>query len=271
VPQATAHNRAVNIDLRDGLVAVPGGLPTFASAGVEERAVSIGRIAADSYEYLSGLLGFRPEAQVLVVTEADWPNVTQTPVYGLPNAGNGTLVVAGTEAPFWATFADMVSPEDRAEFEAAYAAADGSIRLGPFMDLVAVHEVAHLFHQGTQHFPRLWLQELFANLCLHAWVVDRSPADLTTLTTMPRLGSRATREAWAHSSREDFELLYSDVGGANYVWYQFRLQVEAGGLVERAGTAVVRRLFEAFRLDDAALARRLADVDPGLAEFSLRF
>jgi len=34
----------------------------------------------------------------------------------------------------------------------------------------------------------------------------------------------------------------------------------------------VRRLFEAFRLDDEALARRLAtDVDPGLAEFSLGF
>lgn len=262
----------MNIDLRNGLVQVPGGLPTFASAGFEDRAVAIGRIAADSHEYLAGLLGFRPEAQVLVVTEADWPKVTQTPTYGLPNAWNGTLVVAGTEAPLWASFADMVQPADRAAFEVAYAAPDGSIRLGPFMDLIAVHEVAHLFHQGTQHFPRLWLQELFANLCLHAWVVDRSPADLSTLVTMPWLGSKAPPETWAHSTREDFELLYTDVGGANYVWYQFRLQVEAGALVDHAGTGVVRRLFDAFRLDDAALARRLADdVDPGLAAFSLRF
>jgi hypothetical protein len=262
----------VKVELREGLIPVPGGLPTFASAGVEERAASIGRIAADSYDYLAGLLGFRPDAQVLVVTEADWPKVTETPIYGLPNAGNGTLVVAGTEAPLWASFEEMVAPDDRAAFEAAYAEADGSIRLGPFMDLVAVHEVAHIFHQGTQHFPRLWLQELFANLCLHAWVADRSPADLTTLTTMPRLGSKAPPEAWAHSSREDFELFYTDVGGPNYVWYQFRLQVEAEVLFDRAGTGVVRRLFDAFRLDDAALARRLDhDVDPGLAEFSLRF
>lgn len=262
----------MNIDLRNGLVEVAGGLPTFASAGVEERAEAVGRIAADSYEYLAELLGFRPEAQVLVVTEADWPNATQTPVYGLPNAGNGTLVVAGTEAPLWDSFAEMVAQEDRAEFEAAYTTSGGTIRLGPFMDLIAVHEVAHIFHQGTQHFPRLWLQELFANLCLHAWVVDRSPADLATLTTMPRLGSKAPPESWAHSSREDFEIFYADVGGPNYVWYQFRLQVEAGALYDRAGTGVVRRLFDAFALDDAALARRLADhVDPGLAEFSLRF
>jgi hypothetical protein len=262
----------VNIDLRNGLVEVPGALPTFASPGVEERAGSIGRIASDSYGYIGELLGFRPAAQVLVVTEADWPNVTQTPLYGLPNAWNGTLVVAGTEAPLWDTFAEMVQPEDRAEFEAAYATLDGKIRMGPFMDLIAVHEVAHLYHFGTQHFPRLWLQELFANLCLHAWVADRSPADLATLSTMPRLGSKAPAESWTHSSREDFELFYTDMGGPNYVWYQFRLQVEAQALYERAGTGVVRRLFDAFKLDDAALARRLSsDVDPDLGRFSLGF
>ena len=115
------------------------------------------------------------------MNEADWPNATPVPTYGLPNASNGTLVVAGTEAALWDSFAEMVQPEDRSEFEAAYAAPDGTIRLGPFMDLIAVHEVAHLFHQGTQHFPRLWLQELFANVCTHAWVVDRSPADLLIL------------------------------------------------------------------------------------------
>ena len=249
-----------------------GELPTFASPGVEERAASIGRIATDSHEYLASLLGFRPAAQVLVVNEADWPNVTQVPLYGLPNASNGTLVVAGTEAPLWDSFAEMVQPEDREEFEAAYSANDGTIRLGPFMDLIAVHEVAHIFHEGTQHFPRLWLQEFFANLCTHAWVVDRSPADLATLTTMPRLGSKSPPESWAHSSRDDFERLYLDLGGANYVWYQFRLQVEAGALYDRAGTGVVRRLFDAFKLDDEALARRLrSDVDPGLAAFSLAF
>lgn len=43
-------------------------------------------------------------------------------------------------------------------------------------------------------------------------------------------------------------------------------------LYDRAGASAVRRLFDAFRLDGAALAARLAaDVDPGLAEFSLRF
>ena len=262
----------MNTDLRHGLVEVPGGIPTFASHGLQDRAVSVGRIAGDSYEYLVELLGFRPELQLLVVSEADWPNATETPIYGLPNAGNGTLVVAGTEAPLWTSFAEMVRPEDRTEFEAVYGPPSGAARLGPFMDLIAVHEVAHVFHQDTQHFPRLWLQELFANLCLHAWVAQRAPEHLATLTTLPRLASKAPADAFAYNTREDFEHLYTDVGGPNYVWYQFRLQVEAGALYERGGSDVVRRLFQTFRLDDDALAARLAaDVDPGLAAFSLRF
>ena len=261
----------MNIDLREGLVDVAGSLPTFASPGLEERAASVGRIAADSYEYLGDLLRFRPDVQLLVVDEADWPRVSEA-LYGLPNASNGTLVVAGGEPPLWASFAEMVQPEDRAEFEAVYRADDGSIKLGPFMDLIAVHEVAHVFHEGSQHFPRLWLQEFFANLCTHAWVAERAPQDLSILSTLPRLAVKAPPATFAHTSRDEFERLYMDVGGPNYVWYQFRLQVEAGALYDRAGAGVVRRLFEAFRLDDEALARRLAtDVDPGLAEFSLGF
>ena len=265
----------MNITLREGLVEVPGGLPTFASDGLEARAGLIGQIAADSHEYIAGLLGFRPEAQVLVLSEADWPTRTQVPVYGLPNAGNGTLVVAGTEAPFWAQLADMVEEKDRPELGQVYGgerSGDRAIELGPFFDLIAVHEVAHIFHGGSQVFPRLWLQELFANLCLHAWVAERSPESMSTLLTLPRLGARAPAEAVAYRTRDDFERLYTDVGGPNYAWYQFRLQLEAAALYDRAGSAAIARLFNAFHLDDTALARRLAEaVDPGLAAFSLEF
>jgi hypothetical protein len=90
----------MNTDLRKGLVEVPGELPTFASPGLEVRAVSIGRRAATSYTYLSGLLDLRPEAQVLVLDETDSRSRNGTVPFGLPSADMGTLVVAATEAPF---------------------------------------------------------------------------------------------------------------------------------------------------------------------------
>jgi hypothetical protein len=195
------------------------------------------------------------------------------PVYGLPNASNSTLVVAGAEAPFWGQLAEMVADADQPELARVYGSGgDGPIELGPFFDLVALHEVADVFHLATPHFPRLWLRELFANLCLHAWVAERIPVSLSILLTLPRLGAKAPREAFAHHSREDFEMLYTNVGGANYVWYQFRLQLGAVALYDRAGSAAVTRRFEAFGLDDEALAHRLDEAaDPGLAAFSLRF
>jgi hypothetical protein len=167
----------------------------------------------------------------------------------------------------------MVAAADQPELARVYGTGrGGALELGPFFDLVAVHEVAHVSHQGTQHFPRLWLQELFANLCLHAWVAERTPESLPILLTLPRLGAKAPPEAFAYHSRDDFERLYTSVGGANYVWFQFRLQLEAAALYDRAGSAAVTRLFGAFRLDDEALARRLDEaVDPGLAVFSLEF
>jgi hypothetical protein len=132
--------------------------------------------------------------------------------------------------------------------------------------------VAHGYHEGSQLFPRLWLQEFFANLCLHAWVAERRPEALPTLLTLPTLGAKASADAFTYPSRDDFERLYTDVGGANYVWFQFRLQLGAAALYDRAGAQAVKRLFEAFRLDDTALARRLeGSVDPGLAAFSLAF
>ncbi len=185
-------------ELRSGLVQVPGDLPTFASAGIEGRAEAIGRIAADSHAYLADLLGLRPEAQVLVLSEADWASKSEVPLYGLPYADDGTLIVAGTEAPFWTEAGSMVGEADRAELEAAYRAPDGSVAFGPFFDLIAVHEVAHLFHIGTVVFPRRWLAELFANLCLQAWVEARAPASRVTLLTLPRLGVRVPPETFEY-------------------------------------------------------------------------
>ncbi len=84
--------------MRNGLAEVPAGLPTFASRGLEERARRIGRIAASEWDYLAEVLGIRPEAQVLVLSEADWATKGRMPVFELPNAEDCTLVVAGTDA-----------------------------------------------------------------------------------------------------------------------------------------------------------------------------
>jgi hypothetical protein len=87
----------VDIGLRSGLVETAGPIPTFASAGLERRAAAIAGITGSSWDYIAGLLGHRPEVQVIVLSEADWPEKGRVPLFGLTNAEAGTLVVAGTE------------------------------------------------------------------------------------------------------------------------------------------------------------------------------
>lgn len=273
---------------RDGLVEVPGAaVSTFASAGLEDRAAAVASIAGSSLDYLAGLLGHRPEVQVLVLSEADWAEQGRTPLFGLPNAEDGVLVVAGTEAGWWSDLAPMAGEDGQAELAVVYGGPDGHLHFGDFFDLVAVHEVAHLFAAGKVVFPRMWLGELFANLALHAWVVLRAPDSTDTLTTLPRLAALGSGEEIEHRSRDEFERLYGSIGGPNYAWYQFRLEVAAAELFDSLGEAAVRRLFDAFRIDggtdrdsqgfdesidDETLAERLsAAVDPKLGAFSLAF
>jgi hypothetical protein len=181
----------------------------------------------------------------------------------------------------------MAGADGQAELMSVYGGPDGNLHFGDFFDLVAVHKVAHLFCEGKVVFRRMWLGELFANLALHAWVAQRAPNSHDTLMTLPRLAALGSGPEIEHRTRDAFERLYTSIGGPNYAWYQFRLEVAAEELVESVGEIVVRRLFDAFRIeggtdresqgfdesiDDATLAARLsAAVDPKLGAFSLAF
>ena len=187
----------------------------------------------------------------------------------------------------WSDLAPMAGEDGQAELATVYGGPDGGLHFGDFFDLIAVHEVAHLFCEGMLVFPRMWLGEFFANLALHAWVAQRAPDSLDALTILPRLAAKGAGEEIEHRSGDEFERLYASVGGPNYAWYQFRLQVAAAELYDDVGELAVRRLFDAFRVaggtdrdfegfdesvDDAALAARLyAEVDPRLGAFSLAF
>jgi hypothetical protein len=191
----------VDIGLRAGLVETEGPVPTFASAGLEVWAAAIASIAGSSWDYIAGLLGHRPDVQVIVLSEADWAEKGRVPLFGLPNAEAGTLVVAGTEADWWSDLAPMAGADGQAELMSVYGGLDGNLHFGDFFDLVAVHEVAHLFCEGKVVFPRMWLGELFANLALHAWVAQRSPNSHDTLMTLPRLAAQGSSPEIEHRTR----------------------------------------------------------------------
>jgi len=227
--------------------------PVLFSTGAERRA---GRICARlerAHCYLREALGFDPELRLLVLSPEDWAGRAAFPLYGMPHYTAGDTIVVGTEpAGFWQGVVGMLGgvlpANQRAEIETIYGTVDGRIDMSEFADLIAVHELGHLFHEQVPFtFPRLWLMELFANFCVHAYLAEREPEKLALWTTLPERMMAFPADRVRHRSLHDFERLYVGVGPENYCWYQFGLVAAARAIYDAAGTDALRRLYLAFR------------------------
>ena len=243
--------------------------PVYASAGTEQQAQSIAVRCRNAHEFLGSALEFEPQMNVLVLTPEHWSEYATFPVYGMAHfTDERTLAVAGQDNGFWQSMtppAEALPPEAAQAMKAAYGQPDGSINLSPFFDLIAVHELGHLFQlQANCQFPRLWLSELFCNICLHAYTVAVEPEQLPALETFPQMVANLGVAELRYRSLEDFERLYTDVGAQNYGWYQCRLHVAAKRIYETGGIEALQRLWKAFlqsdeKLSDEQLAARLRE------------
>lgn len=233
--------------------------PVYASAGTEQRAQSIAARCRNAHDFLNSTFEFEPQVCVLVLRPEDWSEYATFPVYGMPHyTDERTLAVAGQESGFWQSMsppAEALPPEAAQEMKAAYGQSDGSVNLSPFFDLLAVHELGHLFQfQAKCQFPRLWLAELFCNLCLHTYTVAVEPEQLPALETFPRMVASLGVAELRYRSLADFERLYIDVGPQNYGWYQCRFHVAAKHIYEAGGVEALQRLWRAFLQSDEKLS-----------------
>lgn len=244
--------------------------PVRVSAGLEVEARPIAQRCERAYAFLCDTLQTAPAVELLVLSEADWAGHADNPTFGMPHARRGNLIVAGEPGPFWQGPVDLLRAAAAPVWDEAqqvYGGSDGELNLALFFDLIAVHELAHIFHtQGSVRFPRFWLMEFFVNACLHAYMARVEPDRLALLETLPRL-LLSLDLAPRYRRLADLEALHSTVGPLNYVWYQCHLHVAAKALYDSAGVAAMQTLWETFRLPDDRLARLLGEsVDPLLAQ-----
>ncbi len=229
-------------DDRD-LVPIPGfPFPVLASPGVEVRAGQIATRCANAYRFLGGVFGLQPDVTLMVLAERDWPGGDRP--YGMPHYERRTLVVAGEDAGFWRGFVPLLE-KARSDLLARARSVYGSdIDLGSFFDLLAVHELAHAFaERRADPFPRHWLNELFANLCLHSFVASDEAQALPRLVAFPAAFVTLDPIPFPHTTLDDFEQLYSDMDGLNYGWYQCHFHVAAGRLHDAEGVESMRKFW----------------------------
>lgn len=242
----------------------------FASEGLEARARDTAARCDRAYRFFSGLFSSAPEAALLVLTPSDWEGRSFSPLYGVPNADMGNIVVAGERSDLAREIAGAIGallPERLPPLGAVYGGPDGDIDITPFFDLFVVHELAHIFHMAVPYrFPRLWLEELFVNLAMHAYLAAQEPEQLPVLHTFAGALAALPPEVLTYRRLADFEERYGAMPPENFAWFQGRFVVEAGRIYAAGGVDALIRLWSAFTLPDARLAGLLTrEVQPELA------
>lgn len=255
-----------------GLVRVPHErIVLFSSPTTTARARSLADLLDSARTYFGEKLAVESRVRALVVSEADWPAHTAYPVFGMPHyLDPTTLIVAGERADFWLALAppvQRVPPEWRERYARAYAR-EGPLDPSPFFDLLAVHELAHLYlEQGTRDMPNRWLTELFCNVALDAFVTERAPDLLEALHVLPEI-ILAMPPPLAHRGLAEMDP--AENAPENYGWYQSGLHRAAARMVRSEGPDVLDRLWrEGPGLavsNDGALANAIGQrISPTLA------
>jgi hypothetical protein len=242
------------------------------SNGALDRARASASITAEAYTYFGRLLsGVEPDIAVIVADESDWES--RQP-YGLPYFNDdedqirpGILVMSSGRGDFWSEMGEDLlegSSPDREILLATYPDGDGGLDLQPFFDLVTIHELGHAFEAfGDLRLPTFWLSEIFANLCLHAYVATKRPDSLDTLEVLSKVGARSTHldarfRKEGYHTLEQLEAHYTGgddpMSPRNYVWYQYQWQRLAAAMFDAEGEAVLVRWWKYFRTSDHHVA-----------------
>lgn len=259
----------------------------YYSQGHEERANRIAMFIEDAGAYFQKEIGFTPKTTLYILAPKHWKEFAAKPfreVYGFPhNATSGQLVIAAEDNDFWRSFLQPVNslvPSIAADVTKAYGKPDGSFSMMPFFDLLALHEMGHSYTaQAGLNMHNYSMGELFVNIMLHTYVVEKQPELLSALETFPNMVIGMGSEEFKFTSLEDFEELYPTLGMGpkNYGWYQCMLHSAAKDIYNSGGKMVLKKLWNALKkhqeeMTDEQFIRMLQkEVHPSVANVYLNW
>jgi len=232
-------------------------MTTVVSPGADARAGALSARAERARDWLADQLAAPFSFDLFVLDEDEWADHSEIPDYAIPHAHpeSGKIVLGSRPATLFDSVCAQFWPDFRVESRAAMHQAYGDPpMLEAFADLILVHELLHLLPRG-QSLPRMWHEELFANLGAVGYLASEAPDELPVYMTFCRAGCDVPPSRVACSALVDMASSFEDGGFANYVWYQCRLIVAAERLWNKRGVEALQAL-QAGEVDVAAEVER---------------
>ncbi len=247
----------------------PFPFPVQSSPDLIEHARLLAARFERAYAFLHQTLAVDPRVGLRVLSATDWP-IHAHPAfvdYGLTHfdPAQAMVITGGPDSTFWHAFVDTIAaagPDLLEELQETYGRADD--------------DLGHACHLHLDYwFPRVWLMEFFADLCLYTYLASNEPSYLPALETLPRVLSRLSPARFRYHTLHDFDTQYIKMEPVNYLWYHGHLFEAARKAYAGGGDSILSRLWHTFALanvrevSDAELARLLQQVQPEIAQMML--
>ncbi|MGW1997337.1 hypothetical protein [Embleya sp. NPDC001921] len=223
------------------------------SPGARERAEFVAGRVDRAAAWLGERLGFAPRIRLSVANAADWDSVATVPLYGTPQGARDHLRVAADDGWFGTELFAAIRPHLGAETARTVRAVYGEPpALRPYFDLVAVHELTHLFQdQVWPGYPGMWIAELHANLAMVGYAHEVEPELLPALRAFTSTVDDLPVQVTPVRELADMERSFEH-GAINFAWFHFTLTRAAERLWAAEGAEVLRAVYEHIRAGGGA-------------------
>lgn len=261
-----------------GLQLVPGfASPVHCSRGLEVYAHTLAARFHRAHAFFHTLFGISPSVGFVVLSAEDWPTYARAlfPIYGFTHYFEAQVVTGGPDTTFWQPLVDAITttaPHLVPKLRNVYGQPDGRISLTSHVEWWSVHDLGHAFHAHLNYwFPRKWLMELFADLCLYTYVAANEPDYLPRVETVLRLLQQLPASHFRYHTLNHFDSQYLTMKLVNYAWYHGHFFAYAKQVYDAAGTSALERLWRTLvvpnvrEVTDTELAELLRSSLPELA------
>lgn len=232
------------------------------SPGYRRRAETLGALIQEAHTFLGAWLGVDGSTTLAVLRFSNWSRLRRAP-YGYPHSSpeRATIYAPARYPPRFLNRAQALYDAVPVEQQRAFGEGEEvPSRIAEFYDLVAVHELGHLFIHHLALLPGTrWLTELIANLFATAFFVERRP-DLANCWLAWAAIQAAQPVEWRPLAEIEAGYTQLDFRSASHL--QGRLTLEAARLWQQQGAAVATEIVQQFSGAHDPVRRRFQIVAP---------
>jgi len=199
---------------------------------------------------------------VLFIENREWSKYAYFPPPGLPQAGNGNVILGLDKSVLSREVEKMVTQLPEQYWSSLKPVYGENIDLDLFYrETLSIHELAHLYHfkEGTKP-QRKWLQELFATMSMYSFIKEKSNSSYELMNTYPKFVIQSGDRMAEFKTLKDFEEKYvQKLTPQNYEWFQMQLYQNAKSIYDSGKSDILIKFLNFLINTDLSKTELLSD------------